>query len=109
MHDVLVHNLGSYPAEFILEPRALSIPSFLFENLAQSCDQTFRMENQVVDGRYVKKHKLHNLLQQLFPAGDFTVEVRRNAASSGARLKQIQEKDGSFVLTVPRQLTSVGE
>ena len=33
------------------------------------------MENQVLEGRYVKKQKLHNLLQQLFPTGNYTVEV----------------------------------
>lgn len=33
------------------------------------------MENQVLEDRYVKKHKLHNLLQRLFPTGNYTVEV----------------------------------
>ena len=34
------------------------------------------MENQVLDGRYVNKHKLFNLLDRLFPAKDYIVEVR---------------------------------
>ena len=33
------------------------------------------MENQVLEGRYVKKHRLNDLLQRLFPTGNYTVEV----------------------------------
>lgn len=65
------------------------------------------MENQVLVGRYVQKHKLFNLLDSLFPAKDYTVEVHRSARIDGASLSKDQEKGGNFVLTAPKKLTQV--
>ncbi|KAL8840331.1 MAG: hypothetical protein Q9170_001346 [Blastenia crenularia] len=65
------------------------------------------MENQVLDGRYVLKHKLFNLLDRLFPTKDYTVEVHRSALIDRASLSKEQEKGGNFVLTAPKKLTQV--
>lgn len=65
------------------------------------------MENQLLVGRYVLKHKLFNLLDRLFPAKDYTVEVCRSTQIVHALLSKKQEQGAHFVLTAPRKLTQV--
>ena len=64
--------------------------------------------NQVLEQRYIDKHKLFSLLARLFPNGDFSVEVRVLSLKNCDKSKRVWQDTGEhYAMTLPRSLTEV--
>jgi hypothetical protein len=66
------------------------------------------MATQTLDTRYVVKEWLFAKLNELFPDGNFEVEVRKlNHIHSATVLISPKQESEAFILSVPRRLTNV--